>query len=166
METSEKSKTGRKLKKFEEPIPRYAMTNKTNIMMWTYAHAYQSIYSDRNAKKAITAFIDDFNISCDFDTTTASVIVGRVNTMFHQTSTYEPFDLGNFYLTHCIDTMIYAWITFYQKHVSAQYDTEMALHEFDDYFEMDMTIDEFDIYLRRFNDMSILRCDITPTCPK
>ena len=86
--------------------------------------------------------------------------------MFESTSTYEPFELGNIYINQTVDVMIFAWITFYRLHVNNDFDEAVALQEFDTYFNMDMTGDEFDIYLRRYNDMKQIRCDVLPTLNK
>ena len=154
------------IKKFEERIPRFVMSNRTNVMMWTYCHAYKCVFLNKNITTATNLFVKDFDVENETEPLSCGVACKRVSEIFESTSTYEPFELGNIYINQTIDVMIYAWITFYRLHVNNDFDEAVALQEFDTYFNMDMTGDEFDIYLRRYNDMKQIRCDVLPTLNK
>jgi sulfur relay (sulfurtransferase) DsrF/TusC family protein len=158
--------TFQKRKAFEGNIPAYAFNKASDIMMFTYAHAYYAVFPTRNIKKAITLFMQDFDLYDTFDIESAMVCYQRVREKFlnEQRREYESTEIADMHVRTLLEVMIWAWITFLKKHVHADYDIEQAIIFFGQYFDIEFTTDELIMYERRFKD-SEQRIGYLPTVP-
>ena len=155
-----------KRKSFEMGIPSYAFTRASDIMMFTYAHAYYAVFTTRNISKAIKLFRKDFDIEDEYDIDSAMVCYQRVREKFldEQRRAYISSELSNIYVRYVLDVMIWAWVSFMRKHVNTTFDIEQAIVMFSDHFGMAFTTDELSQHTRRYND-SHTDIDTLPTVP-
>lgn len=155
-----------KRKSFEMGIPAYAFTRASDIMMFTYAHAYYAVFTTRNISKAIKLFRKDFDIEDEYDIDSAMVCYQRVREKFldEQRRAYISSEISNIYVRYVLDVMIWAWVTFMRKHVNPTFDIEQAVVMFGEHFNVEFTADDVIMHTRRYNDSQV-GIDTLPTVP-
>lgn len=158
--------TGRKEKKFEVRIPSYYRTQRVDLMIWTYVHAYRSLF-DLNIMKSINLFIEDFGLVDDIDSMVAMAVYQRMKDRFVQDSKlmYDDCEMCTLYKAQGIDIMVYAWINFYRRRMP-NFDTEQAIRSMSDYFDLDLTVDELAAIEDRYRDLEVLKDIALPKIPK
>lgn len=156
-----------KRKSFEMGIPAYAFSKASDLMMFTYAHAYYAVFTTRNISKAIRLFRKDFDIEDEFDIDGAMVCYQRVREKFmdEQRRQYVSTEISDVYVRYTIDVMIWAWVTFMQRHVNPSFDVEQAIIMFGEHFGIEMTPDDMIMHTRRFKDSKV-KIEALPTVPK
>lgn len=155
-----------KKKQFEQNIPGYAFSKVSDIMMFTYAHAYYAVFCNRNIKKAFTLFTQDFELEDTMDLEGAMVCYQRVRERFmdEQRKEYSPTEISDIHIRGLLDTMTWAWVTFMKKHVHQTFDTKRAIIMFGEYFSIDFTTDELIMFCRRYEDTA-KPIEFLPTIP-
>lgn len=143
----------KKRKQFEYNIPGYAFSKVSDIIMFTYAHAYYAVFCNRNIKKSLVLFTHDFELEDTMDLEGAMVCYQRVRDKFldEQRAVYTPTAISDIHVRNLIDVMIWAWVTFIKRHVHNMFDTERAVIMFGEYFSIDFTPDELIMMCQRFD---------------
>ena len=157
---------GRKEKKFEVRIPSYYRTQRVDLMMWTYVHAYRSLFN-LNIMKAINLFIEDFGLIDDIDSMVAMAVYQRMKDKFIQDSrlSYDDCEMCTLYKAQGIDIMTYAWVNFYRRRMP-NFDTEQAILAMSEYFDLSLTVDELAAITDRYNHLAVLSEIALPTVPR
>lgn len=144
-----------KRKPFEMGLPSYAFNKASDIIMFTYSHAYFAVFAKRNISRAIKLFRIDFNIENEYDNYNAMACYQRVREKFldERRLVYVSSEINDTYVRCIIDVMIWAWVTFMRKHVNPNFATIEAVEMFSEYFSMKFTLSDIIMHARRFDDI-------------
>ncbi len=158
--------TGRKEKKFETRIPSYYRSQRVDLMIWTYVHAYRSLFK-LNIMKAINLFIDDFGLVDDLDSMVAMDVYQRMKDKFLQDSKlmYDDCEMCTVYKAQGVDVMVYGWVNFYKRRMP-NYDLEQAVMAMSEYFDLVLTVDELSALIDRYKHLEVLSDIALPIVPK
>lgn len=138
----------RKAKEIERDIPDYLKSSPADIMIWTYVHAAQSLYPSTSTHAAIVQFHKDFDFYHLYYSGAAN-FYNRFAARFNNSEKlYCNNPMYNIYLVHTLETMLFAWCTYYRKHLTA-YSDELAARDFCEYFSLLWTPDEMEFFLKR-----------------
>lgn len=146
--------TFRKIKGFEQNIPSYAFSKVSDIMLFTYVHAYYAVFPTRSIQRAVTLFMQDFKLEATFDIDGAMVCYQRVRERFldEQRRDYESSEIADIHIRGLLDVMVWAWVTFLKKHVHEEYEVEQAIILMNEYFSLRLDDVGVEMYERRYRD--------------
>ena len=154
----------RKPKEIERGIPDYLRSSPANIMIWTYVHAAQSLYPSTSTNAAIVQFHKDFDFYHMYYAG-ASNYYNRFAVLFNNSQKTDCDNpMCNIYLVHTLEIMLFAWCSYYRKHLTA-YSDEFAARDFCEYFSLTWTPDQMASFLNRIIELEYAELS-HPVIPK